>query len=192
MAESSLVFISGGVRSGKSSFAEKLATDEAAETGGQLHYIAAGQASDQEMEQRIRRHQEDRLNSGLNWKTWEQPVRLKALSDVFIDTDIVLLDCLTTLLNNEFFSVEEQWVNPDFQSLVMQSILEGITLISQKCHRLIIVSNEVLYESLGDNELVIIYGRMLGKLHQQIVTKANEAYLVEAGIPLLMKGMEQA
>ncbi|WNS75912.1 bifunctional adenosylcobinamide kinase/adenosylcobinamide-phosphate guanylyltransferase [Bacillus sp. DTU_2020_1000418_1_SI_GHA_SEK_038] len=190
MAESTIIFISGGVRSGKSSFAEQLAAEEAKKTGGQLHYIAAGQASDSEMKERILRHQKDRLDSGLNWKTWEKPNELQEFSGFFTDTDIILLDCLTTLLNNEFFSVDEQWMKLEFQQKVMQGILEGIKQISQNCHRLIIVSNEVLNESQGSNELVFIYRRMLGQLHQQIVAKAKQAYLVEAGIPILMKGKE--
>lgn len=190
MAESSLVFISGGVRSGKSSFAEKFAADKAEETGGRLHYIAAGQSSDPEMEKRIFRHQRDRSESGLIWKTWEQPVGLTKLSGVFTNKDIVLLDCLTTLLNNEFFRMDEQWIKPDFQRTVMQSILEGVEEIARKCQLFIVVSNEVLHERQGDNELVFIYGKMLGKLHQNIVAKAKQAYLVEAGIPLLMKGVE--
>ncbi|MBS4192547.1 bifunctional adenosylcobinamide kinase/adenosylcobinamide-phosphate guanylyltransferase [Bacillus sp. FJAT-49705] len=192
MAESSLIFISGGVRSGKSSFAEKLAADYAQEIDGQLHYIAAGQSSDPEMEERIRRHQNDRLESGLNWTTWEQPVELTKLRHTFQSKDIVLLDCLTTLLNNEFFSQDEMWKSPDFQKQVMASIMEGIEQIAQKCHHFIIVSNEVVYEPLGDRELVYIYGKMLAQLHRNIVAKAYQAFLVEAGIPLLMKGIERA
>ncbi|MEH7123262.1 bifunctional adenosylcobinamide kinase/adenosylcobinamide-phosphate guanylyltransferase [Bacillus sp. JJ1773] len=190
MAESSIIFISGGVRSGKSSFAEQLAAGEAENTGGQLHYVAAGQASDSEMKDRIQRHQKDRLNSGLSWQTWEKPTKLQELSGVFTNTDIILLDCLTTLLNNEFFSVDEQWMKPEFQQKVMKGILEGIEQISQNCHRLIVVSNEVLNEPQGSNELVFIYRRMLGQLHQQIVATAKQAFLVEAGIPILMKGTE--
>ncbi|WP_066301746.1 bifunctional adenosylcobinamide kinase/adenosylcobinamide-phosphate guanylyltransferase [Bacillus sp. FJAT-29937] len=190
MAESTIIFISGGVRSGKSSFAEQLAAGEAEKTGGQLHYIAAGQASDSEMKERIRRHQKDRLNSGLSWQTWEKSTKLQELSGVFTNTDIILLDCLTTLLNNELFSVDEQWVKREYQQKVMQGILEGIEQISRGCHRLIVVSNEVLNEPLESNELVFIYGRMLGQLHQQIVANARQAFLVESGIPILMKGKE--
>ena len=185
---SSIIFICGGVRSGKSSFAEKIAAEDAAKINGQLHYLAAGRNSDAEMTERIARHQKDREQSGLAWKTWEQPVDLIALTGVFSKKDVVLLDCLTTLLNNEFFSVDEQWQNVDFQKKVMKSILAGIEQISAQCYQLIIVSNEVLHEAQGDNELVFIYGKILGQLHQQVVAKAHHAYLVEAGIPLLMKG----
>lgn len=192
MVESSIVFISGGVRSGKSSFAEKLAAESARKINGHLHYIAAGQNSDAEMAERIIRHQKDRQKSGLAWKTWEHPLELAKIAAVFSKKDIVLLDCLTTLLNNEFFKQEEQWMNSDFQRSVKQSILEGIELISQQCNQFIIVSNEVLNEVQGKNELVFVYGKMLGELHQEIVAKASWAFLVEASIPLLMKGAEKA
>jgi adenosylcobinamide kinase / adenosylcobinamide-phosphate guanylyltransferase len=191
MAEpSSLVFISGGVRSGKSSFAEKVAADIAGQTGGQLHYIAAGQSTDSEMKNRIARHQKDRLESGLNWKTWEQSRDLRQLSGAFSSNDIVLLDCITTLLNNEFFASEDEWKNPQFQNQVIGSIKEGVEQIAESCHTLVVVSNEVLNESLGENELVFTYGKILGQLHQHLTAMAKRAYLVEAGIPILMKGAE--
>ena len=53
---------------------------------------------------------------------------------------------------------------------------------------MIIVSNEVLHEPIGDNELILTYSRLLGKLHQSIVKDCREAYLVEMGIPVQMKG----
>lgn len=199
MAEqSNLIFISGGVRSGKSQFAEKLAVDlsgltpgiEASDSPYQLHYIAAGQASDEEMKTRISRHQTDRHLSGLNWKTWEQPIRLSELSDVFSSNDVVLLDCLTTLLNNEFFKEVNLWKNIRFQEQVMAEILEAIEKITNSCRALIVVSNEVFYDTSGDQELIFIYKKILGKLHQKVVAKAKKAYLVESGIPLLMKGGE--
>ncbi|USK55463.1 bifunctional adenosylcobinamide kinase/adenosylcobinamide-phosphate guanylyltransferase [Cytobacillus solani] len=188
--QSSLIFISGGVRSGKSSFAERLAANIVNQTAGNLHYIAAGQSSDPEMEMRIARHQKDRTKSGLNWKTWEQPRDLKRLSRVFTSNDVVLLDCLTTLLNNEFFTKEDLWKESFFQEQIMCSIIEGVGEIAKSCRALIIVSNEVLNEMINNNELVFTYGRMLGSLHQQIVTIAKEAYLVEAGIPVRMKGVD--
>lgn len=199
MAEQSfLIFVSGGVRSGKSQFAEKLAVDLSGytpevgtdETPYQLHYIAAGQASDEEMKTRILRHQTDRHLSGLNWITWEQPSGLTELSDVFGEGDVVLLDCLTTLLNNELFKEENLWKNILFQEQMMAEILEAIEKITNSCHALIVVSNEVFYDTSGDQELIFIYKKILGKLHQKVVAKAKKAYLVESGIPLLMKGGE--
>ncbi|WP_174734604.1 bifunctional adenosylcobinamide kinase/adenosylcobinamide-phosphate guanylyltransferase [Mesobacillus harenae] len=187
---SSLIFISGGVRSGKSSFAEKIAADEAALRKAGLHYIATAQISDTEMKERVAHHRTDRLNSGHIWKTWEQPVRLLELANSFDSHDIVLLDCLTTLLNNEFFKADMQWKDHLFQECIIQSILAGITQIKSNCQLLIIVSNEVLNDSTQNNELVLTYQKMLGELHQHIVSMAEQAFLVESGIPLAMKGAD--
>src|SRR5690606_5688809 len=90
-----LIFICGGVRSGKSSFAEKSAAGIASQINGVLNYVAAGQPSDPEMKERIDRHQKDRMESGLDWKTWEKPAELNTISAAFSSKDVVLLDCLT-------------------------------------------------------------------------------------------------
>ena len=74
MVRGKLTFISGGVRSGKSAYAEKLLVDEAEKNGGRLVYIASGIATDSEMQARIERHQTDR--AAHNWTTIEQPVEL--------------------------------------------------------------------------------------------------------------------
>ena len=187
--DSSIIFITGGVRSGKSHFAEAMAMELLRSSSGkQLHYIAAMQPSDSEMKQRISRHQEDRLQSGYQWKTWEQPVSLGELAPFFKQDDIVLLDCLTTWLNNELFFVEDRWQEAPFRADLFERMCQGIKAISQSVKMLIIVSNEVLYEPIGDNDLVFHYSQLLGKLHQSIVASAYQAFLVEAGIPVLMKG----
>ncbi|MCM3405098.1 bifunctional adenosylcobinamide kinase/adenosylcobinamide-phosphate guanylyltransferase [Cytobacillus oceanisediminis] len=188
MAEGSLIFISGGVRSGKSSFAERTAAGLAIKTEGKLHYIAAGKAYDPEMKVRIQRHQDDREKSGLSWTTWEKPSALEEISGNFNNQDIILFDCLTTLLNNELFRAEDVWRNREFQENLSSDILRAITEIRKKCRALIVVSNEVLNEPIGKNELVITYSKILGTLHRNLVNMADEAYLVEAGIPIQMKG----
>ncbi|WP_370224677.1 bifunctional adenosylcobinamide kinase/adenosylcobinamide-phosphate guanylyltransferase [Cytobacillus sp.] len=188
MAGGSLIFISGGVRSGKSSFAERTAAGLAMKSEGKLHYIAAGKAYDPEMEARIQRHQDYREKSGLSWTTWEKPSELEEISGNFNNQDIVLFDCLTTLLNNELFRAEDDWRNREFQESLSFDILRAITEIRKNCRYLIVVSNEVLNEPIGKNELVITYSKILGTLHRNIVGMADEAYLVEAGIPIQMKG----
>jgi len=184
---SRLIFVTGGVRSGKSSFAERLAEQEAVLTGGSLHYLATGVNSDLEMAKRIARHQQERGNSKLVWTTWEQSCRIGTIAPQLLNRPIVLLDCLTTLLNNEFFTRQEEW-NTEFQLEVEKRILLDIDVLKEKCQTLIVVSNELLNEGLLNSELVFIYSRLIGKLHQQIVEKADQAYLIESGMAILMKG----
>jgi adenosylcobinamide kinase / adenosylcobinamide-phosphate guanylyltransferase len=186
--QSSLIFISGGVRSGKSRFAEILAGRMEAKYSGQLHYIAAGQPGDVEMRERIMRHQQDRELSGLKWRTWEIPRNLSPLSTLLTKNDIVLLDCLTTLLNNEFFQEDGQWEKPDFPNRIVTKVMNELRQVAQQARTLIVVSNEVLGEAIGDGRLVFTYAQVLGQIHQALVKEADYAYLVEAGLPILMKG----
>ncbi len=186
----SITFITGGVRSGKSSFAEKLTADRWKKSKtGQLHYIAAMQPSDAEMKERILKHQEDRNQSGLDWNTWEKSVSIGELASFFHQQDVVLLDCLTTWLNNELFFKEDNWQKENFLADLFEEMWNGIVLIAQKVRTLVIVSNEVLNEPIASNKLVFQYSRLLGNLHQRIVASASQAFLVESGIPLEMKGV---
>jgi adenosylcobinamide kinase / adenosylcobinamide-phosphate guanylyltransferase len=186
--ESSLIFISGGVRSGKSRFAEILAGRMEVEYSGQLHYIAAGQPGDVEMRERIMRHQQDRELSGLKWRTWEIPRNLSPLSTLLTKNDIVLLDCLTTLLNNEFFHEDGQWEKADFPKMIVTKVMNELRQLAQQARAFIVVSNEVLGEAIGDGRLVFTYAQVLGQIHQALIKEADYAYLVEAGLPILMKG----
>lgn len=187
MEGASVIFITGGVRSGKSSFAEKYAIEAAANTNGVLNYIATGAPSDEEMKIRIRKHQRERAESGLSWKTWERSTGIGVLAPSFCDKDILLLDCLTTLLNNELFSFRGEWTEAVTND-IYERILSAISAIRKNCRMLIVVSNEVLNEPYSDDQFLLVYRRLLGKLHRKIVSLADKAYLVEAGVPILMKG----
>ncbi|MGJ9457782.1 bifunctional adenosylcobinamide kinase/adenosylcobinamide-phosphate guanylyltransferase [Oceanobacillus sp. CF4.6] len=187
METASITFITGGVRSGKSNFAEKIAVQRAFEIGGSLHYIATGMPSDREMEKRILKHQKDRRVSGFHWQTWEQPMNIEWLASCFKEKDIILLDCLTILLTNELFSNQEDW-SASYLKEVFRRILTGIKAIEKSCHQLIIVSNEVLFDPFHEKKLVFTYCQLIGRLHQEIVNIADQSYVVEAGIPMLMKG----
>lgn len=189
MATASLIFITGGVRSGKSSYAEKIALKLAVENNWHLNYLATGVSSDEEMRERIAKHQQDREGGTFHWRTIEQSLNIGECADVFTDNDIVLLDCVTTLLNNELFFAHHQNWNESFLTHVMEQILTGINEIRSRVRGFIVVSNEVFYDSMGENDLVFSYGRILGKIHQQLVSEADTAFLVESGIPIMMKGV---
>jgi adenosylcobinamide kinase / adenosylcobinamide-phosphate guanylyltransferase len=183
-----LIFITGGVRSGKSKFAEKIATELSDKIKGKLHYIAAGQESDLEMTERIKRHRLERMQRGYKWTTWEKPTNLGKLASQFKSDDIVLLDCLTTWLNNELFYQERPINEKTFQRELIERMLKDIDEISCQVKFFIIVSNEIQYEPVGKQELILTYCRLLSQLHQRIVANSSKAYLIETGIPILMKG----
>lgn len=189
MEKAELTIILGGVRSGKSKEAERLAVLEAERLGGSLHYVACGKITDEEMAARVRSHQRERKASGNEWTTWEQPAQVGVLSRHFTKQDTVLLDCLTTLLTNEWFAGntnEQEWADPNFHRNIQSYIRTGIDQIRRTAGAVIIVSNELAYEPLG-SPLVFHYAKVLGELHQWLIQEAALAVLVEHGCPLVKK-----
>lgn len=185
-----LIFVSGGVRSGKSTFAEKLAIRYTKQDQQTLNYIATSYASDEEMENRILRHQQQRSRSEAAWQTFEIPNYFPENIRQLRIEGVVLLDCLTVLLANELFAtvVSEEEITIHSEK-VARRILDGITLLKEKVSTLIIVSNEIQYE-ISDDPYVRTYQQILGQLHQTIVDYSARAYLVELTIPWLMKGKD--
>lgn len=164
--------ILGGARSGKSSFAERLSR----ESGFERHYVATGQAFDDEMAQRIARHREDR---GAGWTTHEAPVELvTCLEKVGSDDRVVLVDCLTLWVSNLMMAGED----------VEQASAELLQHIEKHRGRYLFVSNEVGLGIVPDNSMAREFRDHAGRLHQQVAAVADEVYLVAAGLPLKMKG----
>ncbi|GGE55348.1 bifunctional adenosylcobinamide kinase/adenosylcobinamide-phosphate guanylyltransferase [Priestia taiwanensis] len=168
-----LIFISGAVRSGKSTFAESFVKNYATEA----KYIATSIRIDDEMSDRIVHHQKQRAEGDIKWQTWEQPCNLTELT--FHEDDVVLLDCLTILTANELFHDDED---------ALARIYKGVSHVKTQCKLLIVVSNEVFQEGIPEDEMTREYMYVLGKLHQQLVQDADEAYLVVHGIATKMKG----
>ena len=184
-----LTFISGGVRSGKSAYAEKILVDEAAANGGRLVYIASGTATDLEMEKRIKQHQMDR--SEFNWTTLEQPINLEEVLPQVQPDDLVLWDCLTTWLANELYVGWEKGTPCIAQVGCMEKKVEQlhktIELILATASQLIIVSNEVLDDIPPTDKETEAYRQWIGEIHQQLITRAQTAIEMECSIPIYWK-----
>ncbi|WP_458412642.1 bifunctional adenosylcobinamide kinase/adenosylcobinamide-phosphate guanylyltransferase [Schinkia sp. CFF1] len=180
-----LIFISGGVRSGKSSYAEKVAF-ELAGKDNKLHYIATSEPYDQEMIMRIKKHQEDRGNGLREWLTWEQPRQLHLLLEHFSNKDVILIDCLTTLLGNELFT-DDCWLNERAVNQLRRRLENTFISYKQITKATIIVSNEIFHDGIPEDRGTRLYMKELGKLHQFLTTLANQAFLVECGLARLMK-----
>lgn len=173
-----LIFISGGVRSGKSSMAENLAV-RFFHPSGRLLYVACGQQTDREMDHRILLHQERRLKSGYQWETVEQSADIE---EVQVDSnDTVLIDCVTTLLAGEYFRTDK----PSFQAEAR--IVDGIAAIHEKARTVVVVSNELSFEA-PLTQLTGEYMKTLGQIHQRLVEKSDIAFLAEHGISVVKKG----
>ncbi|MDV2683402.1 bifunctional adenosylcobinamide kinase/adenosylcobinamide-phosphate guanylyltransferase [Alkalihalophilus lindianensis] len=188
-----LIFITGGVRSGKSTYAEKRAVKLHDQLHTNLYYVATGKVEDDEMKGRVKQHQRQRQQSSNHWHVIEKNKDLHELVDEFGPNEVVLIDCLTTLLTNEWFSGwkddPKRWSDETFQQALLLKLQSLLLQLASAQWITILVTNEVSYESHVD-ELTISYKKMLGFLHQYAVALSTEAILVESGIPITMKGSE--
>lgn len=179
-----LVFITGGIRSGKSTFAEKIT----AGLGSRIAYIATAKALDEEMKYRIKLHRDRRP---WNWTTVEEPLRV---TGVVIDygpkSEVILLDCLTLLLSNLMFE-QEQLAGTEFQKEFQDQVLLEISSLAKAAREarahVVIVSNEVGMTLVSDNYLGRQYQELVGRANQIMAEFADEAYLVVAGYPIHLK-----
>jgi adenosylcobinamide kinase / adenosylcobinamide-phosphate guanylyltransferase len=166
------VLVLGGARSGKSAFAERLV----AETGLSRYYLATGRAWDEEMRERIARHQADR---GEGWQTHEEPVdlvgRLEALDD---PAHVILVDCLTLWVTN--LMMEERDIAKETARLT--------AFVGRARAKLVLVSNEVGLGIVPENRMAREFRDHSGRLHQAVAQGAAEVYFIAAGLPLKMKG----
>ena len=173
----------GGVRSGKSEFAEGLA----GESGYPVLYVATGVANDTEMEERIRRHREARPE---HWTTLEEPVRLaerlrEALSAPYAPS-VVLLDSLDVWVANV---LEEQGEAPksDVEAYALGCLSDTLEAMRESGVDAVLVSSEVGLSLVPPNPLGRRFQDLLGLVNQKAAAAADRVYLVVAGIPLEVK-----
>ncbi|HET7615515.1 MAG TPA: bifunctional adenosylcobinamide kinase/adenosylcobinamide-phosphate guanylyltransferase, partial [Bacillales bacterium] len=141
-----MIFVSGGVRSGKSTFAERLAARRANSEKGTLHYVATGRAVDAEMAQRIQHHRRGREASGAGWKTVECSSGLEQIAHKFHENSVILIDCLTTWLSNELFTRDCEPLDASVQEKVFETVVAAAKEFQRVASLVIVVSNELLGE----------------------------------------------
>ena len=174
MAENSgvIIFVIGGARSGKSSFA----LGRAGETKGIKAYVATGEPLDDEMRDRIEKH---RAQRGKDWVTFEEPIRIaQVLEKIAHDYTAAVIDCLTIWLSNLMLRTET--VECEIDAFL------GF-LKKRDCPTLFIVANEVGMGIVPDNALSRKFRDLAGNLNQDVAAIADEVYLVTAGVPLRIK-----
>lgn len=178
-----LTLVLGGVRSGKSAFAEKLAAD----LNHPVIYLATGQAGDGEMAERIRRHQQRRP---AHWRTIEESLRpAAALAATLPAADpppAVLLDALDIWIANRIMEQE----TADFAAVAAQTLAELeqlLTVCRRQTAAAILVSSEVGLSPVSPNALGRRFQDLLGTVNQQAAAAADAVYLVVAGLPLPLK-----
>ncbi len=166
-----ILLITGGQRSGKSNYAEKLAL----ELSEQPTYVATSRIWDEEHRERIRLHQERR---GGEWTTVEEE---KTLSNINVEGKVVLIDCVTLWATNFFF---------DLQSDVQQSLealKQEFDIFTEQNATFIFVTNELGMGEMSMNATQRKFADLQGWLNQHIASKADEVVLMVCGIPQKIK-----
>jgi adenosylcobinamide kinase/adenosylcobinamide-phosphate guanylyltransferase len=182
-----LIVVTGGARSGKSSFAENTAKN----FGDSILYIATSIPLDEEMQWRIRKHREQRPES---WETLEAyrefNVRLKGILE---DKDCVLLDCITIMLTNIMAEAIEDWNNLDcFRAEEIEKAaneeISGLLEVSEaSAVPFILVTNEVGMGIVPEYPSARIFRDIAGRVNQIIAKAADEVYFCVSGIPIRIK-----
>lgn len=169
-----VLLVTGGSRSGKTAYSLQRAMEHEKRV-----YIATAEPFDDEMQNRIAMHREERGN---NFQTLEEPVDLaEAIGRIPPGTDVALIDCLTVWLGNLMHKRGEQdYPRPEITTLLN-------VLKNPPCN-LIIVTNEVGSGIIPHEALTRTYRDHAGWLNQDVARHADEVVLVACGLPLVLKG----
>ncbi|WP_332774631.1 bifunctional adenosylcobinamide kinase/adenosylcobinamide-phosphate guanylyltransferase [Polaromonas sp.] len=182
-------FILGGQKSGKSRRAELLARDWLAQSPEhQAVFIATAQPWDDEMRERIARHQQDRAARVPGMRTVEEPVQLaQALTRHSQSQTLIVVDCLTLWLTN--------WVMPagDLEQKEASAhdlhaqIAMFLIAIKETAGPLVLVGNEIGLGVIPLGREVRSFVDALGRLNQDVAQACGRVTLMAAGLPLTLK-----
>lgn len=181
---SKITLITGGSRSGKSTYAENMYKGN-----DDVLYIATAIVTDSEMEQRINTH---RMNRNQKWETAEQ---FKGVCQVVASTSKkdIILDCVTVMVTNLMFDQDahaEDLKEEEVQALEERIIQEFENLIGQardQDKNLVLVTNEVGYGLVPEYRLGRIFSDIAGRVNQRIAALSDEVFLIACGLPMQLK-----
>ena len=174
--------ITGGARSGKSTYGESLYKDLK-----DVVYIATAKIYDKEMEERIDLHRNSRPSE---WRTYEGNYDLK---NALGSEENYLLDCITVLSSNILFDISEdcEYIDYKMQKQVEDRIIQELTIlideINTKGYNLVLITNEVGDSIVPEHHVSRVFRDIQGRINQRIAALADQVYLVCCGIPVKIK-----
>jgi adenosylcobinamide kinase/adenosylcobinamide-phosphate guanylyltransferase len=185
-----IIFITGGARSGKSTYALSNAT----KISGNKAYIATAEALDEEMRERIEKHKKQR---GKDWDTYEEPLRIaEVIKEIEGKYTAIVIDCLTLWLSNIMIRTQNTGYRIQTIEMEIEGFLDSLSRFKKSpvcglgsgfCS-LYIVSNEVGMGIVPENDMARRFRDIAGFLNQRVAEIAHEVYLLISGIPLKVKG----
>ena len=185
-----LYLIIGGSGSGKSEYAEKLAVKCHEVARGSLFYLATMRIWDEEGQKRVERHRKMRASKG--FETIECHTDLQSLKlhsyiaepknsaeghDKIYNRPLVLLECMSNLVLNEFYKAEKN---------AKERILQGIDNLKNQCVDLIVVTNDIFSDGITYDTESERYIELMGTINQELGILADSVTEVVYGIPVLV------
>ncbi len=171
--EQKITLITGGQRSGKSSFAERYALS----LSDSPVYMATSRVWDDDYLQRIQRHQKDR---GDQWQNIEEE---KHLSQHSLDQSVIVIDCVTLWATNFFFDRSEDSLDDIFQAVITE-----FQKFTQHNNHYIFVTNEIGLGGISIDPVQRRFTDLLGWINQAIAKRADTVTFMVSGLPMQLKG----
>jgi adenosylcobinamide kinase/adenosylcobinamide-phosphate guanylyltransferase len=172
-----LTLVLGGVRSGKSRFAERLAAEHPPVT-----YLATARPGDPEFAARIARHRERRPPE---WRTIEEPWHVARTVTLHAAAGCLLVECLPLWLTNCLVGLPGN--DPRDDAAIIAEVEALATAGREAVGRIVVVSGEVGCGILPANALARRFADVLGEANQRLAAAADEVYLCTAGIAVRIK-----
>jgi adenosylcobinamide kinase/adenosylcobinamide-phosphate guanylyltransferase len=186
IARSELIL--GGQKSGKSRRAELIARQWVQQSADhRAVMIATAQPWDDEMRQRIARHQQERAERVPGMRTVEEPLALaQAIAQHSTPDTLVVVDCLTLWLTNQLMPADFE-SNPASARDIVDPIAMLLIAIEQACGPVVLVGNEIGLGVIPMGREVRAFVDALGRLNQQVAATCERVTLMAAGLPLTLK-----
>ena len=166
-----IILITGGARSGKSSYAEQLALS----LSPTPVYLATARVWDDEFRQRVQKHQERR---GSEWTNIEEE---KELSKHQLPGRVVLIDCITMWCNNYFFDLHDE------VDATLNAMKQEFKEFTNQDATFIFVTNEIGMGGTSPNDIQRRFTDLQGWFNQFVSSQADEVILMVSGIPVKIK-----
>jgi adenosylcobinamide kinase / adenosylcobinamide-phosphate guanylyltransferase len=176
-----LILVTGGARSGKSDFAQELAS----RLGGQdVLFVATAEAGDEEMARRIAAHRQGRPAS---WRTVEAPRQVGRAILESGPAIAVIVDCLTLLVSNVFLSLGDESIAGAMEAAVDEEVRALVEAVRMTDGSVIVVTNEVGLGVVPANPMARQYRDLLGRANATLARESDEVYLLVSGLPIEIK-----
>lgn len=174
-----IILVTGGARSGKSSFSERLVCENSRKRA----YVATCPVLDDEMRSRVERHRKDR--AARQWDTIEEQIDLAGALRLAEESgaDGILVDCLTLWINNLLYH------DPDFaEDAMKEKCSDLIAALENYPGLVVLVLNEVGLGIVPDTPLSRNFRDCSGRCGQMLAAAADEVWFCVCGIPRKIKG----